>query len=165
MNEKLERFLTVKNFVRIIGVFIAGLLALVGIVLFMIPASQKAKCTEKVTATVTGFAVHDGDSGETYAPIFEYTYNGMEYRSSSKVYARPSEFEEGEITEICIDPDSPHDVYVPTEKTMYIVSVVLFVWAAIVFVMLVFVFPAMLKIKPKEELVSYTENPNEKRNM
>lgn len=161
MEEKLRRFLTVKNFVRIIGAFVAGLLMLVGIVIFMIPASQKAKCTEKVTATVTGFHIHDGDSGETYAPVFEYTYNGEKYRSSSYVYARPPEFEEGETAEICIDPDEPHDVYVPTDNTMYIVAVMLFAWAAVVFVMLVVVFPALLKIKPKEEIVSYTENESD----
>lgn len=161
MDEKISRFLTAKNFVRLIGIFVTASMLLVSGILFWIPASQKARCTQNVTATVTGFHIHDGDSGETYAPVFEYTYNDMKYRSSSNVYANPPEFEEGETAEICINPNDPYDVYVPTDKTMFIVAGVIFAWAVVVFVFLELIFPAMLKIKPKEQLVSYTEDKSD----
>lgn len=154
-------FITMKAIIRIIGIFITAVMLLISGVFFQISASQKARCTQKVTAKVVGFSTHYDEGADTYAPIFEYTYNGGEYRSSNRFYSSSPKFVEGEITEIYIDPENPYDVYVGNEKVMYIAAGVILAWAVVIFVMLVLVFPAMMKLVPKEELVRYTENESD----
>ncbi|MDE6733274.1 MAG: DUF3592 domain-containing protein [Oscillospiraceae bacterium] len=47
----------------------------------------------------------------TYAPIYEYSYNGQDYRYTSKVSSNPPRFQAGQHVELKIDPDNPEKVY------------------------------------------------------
>lgn len=108
-----------------------GLIAclVLGIVMLLIGCAatilikvNEKRCTESVDGVVTELSEEKSKRGRSaveitrYAPVFEYTYNGEEYRekSSFSSYFRP--FAVGETVEIRVDPDDPSNFYVPEYK-------------------------------------------------
>ena len=88
-----------------------------------IGASEKKlqkRCTEKVTAVVIDneLKMSDSDNGTsyTYTPVFRYTYNNKEYTKKSNYSSSPAVFEEGEETDLYLDPSDPEKYYVPDLK-------------------------------------------------
>ena len=107
----------------VVGVIVAalGLLALIG----SSGSGGEKRYTESVPAVVVGFEEREStryrkhgthknrqrETVTTYAPIYEYTYNGQNYRYTSKVSANPPQFRAGQRVELKIDPDDPEKVY------------------------------------------------------
>ena len=52
-----------------------------------------------------------------YTPVFEYDYNGKTYTFQSSISTNPPRFDEGEKVQIFLNPDDPHEVYVPADGT------------------------------------------------
>lgn len=48
-------------------------------------------------------------------PVFTYTYEGKEYSSVLRLYRyrEKEEFQEGQETEVLLDPSKPEDIYIP----------------------------------------------------
>jgi hypothetical protein len=75
----------------------------------------KKKCTEKVTAVVTGISSANNDGGlrfryKHYNASYRYEFNGTEYSGNNRIYGRQSSFKrlrEGDSVTIHIDPEAP----------------------------------------------------------
>lgn len=158
MNEattKQGTFFTPVRTVRISAVIILVICTLMSLGAIAKNAANKARCTEKVEAVVIGYVTSEGDSGETYAPLFSYSYGGTNFRSADNVYTNPPSYKKGETVQIFIDPDNPHRIYVSSEKVTYIMVAVFMGVGLIEFVVFFFIAPIFLR--PKEILVSYVD--------
>lgn len=156
MNLRLVRKISVnapnaKNFMWI-GIILCLIFVIVGIILLVVRNNEKKRCTEPVTAliienqTVVSTSRSHGHvhKSTSYAPVFQYTYNGQEYKIKSNTSSNPPVFTEGEQTEIFINPLDPADIYVPKDKTIIIISAVFIAIGTIGAICIAF---AMTKIK------------------
>lgn len=91
---------------------------------------DKSKCTEQVSAIVTEnierrkTSHKNRGSRYTYAPVFEYEYNGKAYSYRSNVYSSPAEYSVGERTTIQVNPNDPTEVYYKPKGGTVIMNVV-----------------------------------------
>ncbi|WP_295080698.1 DUF3592 domain-containing protein [Ruminococcus sp.] len=119
----------ISNTAGFIGLLVLLPLLIGGIILFSVGVyfgfnniSAKKNCTElvsgEITAMVSWSESHprdrdDPDRTETYAPVFKYTYNGVEYTKSGNSYAQFNGLWAGKQVEIYVDPSDPEKIYVP----------------------------------------------------
>ncbi len=83
------------------------------------------RCTDTVTASVvenirekTRTRTKHGHRTVTkYRPVFNFTYNGQNYRVESSSSRKPALFDVNEKTEIKVNPSDPYEIYVPADKT------------------------------------------------
>ena len=107
-------------------VFGSIILVIFGIGLFFLSgymtnrdAKVKERCTQQVTATVTGFEHSETDNknsntkSEAVTPVFEYEYNGESYTSRAGSYSSSYKdiFTVGSKYNIFIDPNDPVEIY------------------------------------------------------
>lgn len=92
---------------------------------------DKGSCTEPVTAKVVRMEKHTSRStgkhhrtSITYAPVFEYEYNGKQYTYTSTVAANPPEFTTGEQVAIWVNPGSPNEIYYEPGTSSVLLSIV-----------------------------------------
>ena len=100
--------------------------AVVGIGMFFLSsfmakqdANARARCTDEVQATVTGFErseddVRDGNkSSNAVTPVFEYEYNGQTYQSITGSYSSTykDKFAVGQKYTVFVDPSDPQEIY------------------------------------------------------
>ena len=96
--------------------------------LTFIDFTERSGCTEGVSAVVTDFIsstteidLDDSGSHKTstgYAPVFEYTYKGVDYSNSNYIYSPKPSFEIGQKTELLVDPDNPDSIYAPEDNSI-----------------------------------------------
>lgn len=130
-----------------VGLFFAGF----GLYLIRENRQLAARCTEEVPGIVAGMQEHYGNSGTLYAPVFEYIFDGMEFRQESDMASSPPKFSEGEAVTVMVNPDDPYEYTVQgyTEKTtMARVFIILGLVIAAFFLLLAYHF---LKINKDEE--------------
>lgn len=150
MNRKL-----LKKWTRIVLLFISPVFLMAIVLLTFIDLSERSGCTETVSAVVVdiqsktstrknrtfrhGRSRPAGTTSSTgYAPVFEYTYNGVEYSSSNDHYDTKPVFEIGQETEILINPDDPTSVYAPEDDSLKNLRLVfLIIWIAYIIVVIV----------------------------
>lgn len=92
---------------------------------------DKGSCTEQVTAKVVRMEKHTSRSSgkyhrtnTTYAPVFEYEYDGRQYTYTSSVAVYPPEFTAGERVTIWVDPSSPNKIYYEPGKSSVLLCIV-----------------------------------------
>lgn len=93
---------------------------------------NKSSCTESITAKVVRMEKHTSRSttgkhrgtSTTYAPVFEYEYNGEKYTYVSSLATNPPEFSAGEQVTIWVDPDSPNKIYYKPSGSSVLLSIV-----------------------------------------
>ena len=85
---------------------------------FLSGYGDKDSCTEQVTARVIRMEKRTSHSSgkhhrtsTTYAPVFEYEYNGKKYTYTSPIANNPPQFDAGEQVTIWVNPDSPNKIY------------------------------------------------------
>lgn len=111
------------------------MLIIVGALFFFIGSfliksyGDKDKCTEPVSAVVTENVEHKSSSRKhrrkiTYAPVFEYEYNGKAYTYKSNIYSKPAEYSVGEKTTIYVNPNAPEKVYYKPKGSAVVMNVV-----------------------------------------
>lgn len=88
---------------------------------------NKSKCTEAVSAVVTENVESISNSAKrgrrvTYAPRFEYVYNGETYSYLSKVSTSPAEYSVGAEVTIYVNPNAPQEVYYSPKRLSLIIS-------------------------------------------
>lgn len=107
------------------GKWIGGIFLFFGLVMLSVSCyifysnytfSQKAVAVEgKVIDFTTSYSTDDdGNSTLMYSAVFEYEYNGKMYEHESDVSSSSQDYDDGEIVEILIDPDSPRKALVNT---------------------------------------------------
>ena len=117
---------------------VSGLMALLfgllsALLIFMIPNvmdSRHDNCTESVTAVISDAVVNDNfeNNSRTYAPVYDYFYEGESFSIKSNVYTSMKP-EIGSEVELMIDPDDPEKYFDP-EINSFIKMVLRIVGAA-----------------------------------
>jgi len=117
----------------IIALFFA-IFIVVGIFLVKSYNHKKEICTVKAEATVIenrkikttrrSGKNHRKKTSTGYAPVYSYKYEGTEYTLKSSTSTNPPLFDVGETVEIYINPDNPKEIFVPRDKTEYIVGMI-----------------------------------------
>ncbi|MDE7229724.1 MAG: DUF3592 domain-containing protein [Oscillospiraceae bacterium] len=109
-----------------------------GAVFFLIGMSMlraygdKGSCTEQVSARVVkmiehksgGTSIKHNKTSTTYAPVFEYEYEGKKYTYTSTVASNPPEFSTGQRVTIWVDPNAPNKIYYEPGGTSVLLSIV-----------------------------------------
>ena len=118
---------------------------------------QKKVCTEKVVAEVVDNASVKTHSKKhrtstSYAPVFEYEYNGGHYKVRSKTATKPARYSVGEKVEIKIDPSDPTRIYEPADSTPKIFIVLCFVIGGVSAFFGIF---ALFKTVKKRKMLDY----------
>lgn len=95
---------------------VVGLAALgAGIYFFINHFIYDSKCTQEVQAVVVDFSVREkgrtGHKHNTYAPVFEYEYEGKSYTYESTVSSRKMQYQRGQTVTVKIDPDNPSHAF------------------------------------------------------
>jgi len=95
---------------------------IVALTLYLGDKKRENRCTEKLTAVVCENRPRKSsdDGSVTYQAVFEYVYNDHKYITGSNTSSSPAEFSVGEEVELYIDPDDPTKIYVPSEKTSFV---------------------------------------------
>ncbi|MBR1764277.1 MAG: DUF3592 domain-containing protein [Ruminococcus sp.] len=107
----------------VVGLIVGLVFIVIGCVMFYSIGQSEKKCTERVDGIVAELKTRKTKktrkktSTTTYAPVYEYTYNGTKYRVESTTSSNPPAFQQGQQVEIMIDPDEPTHIYVPGDKT------------------------------------------------
>lgn len=91
---------------------------------FVSNVQKKAKkiCTEPVNAIVCDMARSTSSDSTTYAPIYEFEYNGMTYKIQSNTYSSPMPLQVGDNVQIFVEPGNPDRIYSPHEKATTMVG-------------------------------------------
>lgn len=120
-NEKRNQILGLSMFLLV------GLIAAtVGFVLLAERLSDKRRCTEPVPAVVVDLdkvVSRGAKKSVTYAPVFEYEYNGETYRYISPISSKPPDYERGERVTLMIDPNYPTVAYVNDKTAMMFIMI------------------------------------------
>ena len=111
--------------IGIIFIIFALLTILVGVKTGSDFRQLEKKCTESVTAEIVeNIAVksrtkskHGYKTVTTYRPVYDFYYNGQNYRVESNISHRPAVFDVGEKTEVKVNPADPEEIYVPADKS------------------------------------------------
>ncbi len=126
-----------KRIIQIV-LFSIGLIFIVtGIFIYNSYNSKTKKCTEPVTATVVEInekrerRMSDEDLNPEYIkyyyPVFEYSYNGKDYKIESKDGEKPSSYEVNEKVDLLVNPNNPSEFIVKGSKG-YLFLTVLFLF-------------------------------------
>lgn len=112
----------------ILFVLLGALCIVLGTVLGVIHFTGNAKRTQEVQATVTGYTVRESGRAtrrhNTYAPNFEYEFEGVSYTYISDVSTNKKSYAVGESVTLKIDPNDPSDAYDPNEsKPIMIIAI------------------------------------------
>lgn len=113
---------TVKIFVSIFLIMFFSIFFFVGTFVSNIQKKAKKVCTEPVNAVVCDMARSSSSNGTTYAPVYEFEYNGMKYRIKSNTYSNPMPLQVGESVQIFVEPGNPDRIYSPHEKATTMVG-------------------------------------------
>lgn len=110
----------------------------VGILLLVMNHKKKTICTYQLTATVIENRPHRSSKGRvTYAPVYQYYYNGQEYTKISTTSSRPPVFHVNDTVEFWIDPKNPETYFVPKDKTSQILGIIFTAVGIITFIICV----------------------------
>lgn len=101
-------------------VYVGSILLIIGIGILFRPAAKQFLKRRQYSVTVK--AVCSGQKPyvnylnlKMNNPVFTYTYEGKEYSSVLWLYRNreKEEFQEGQETEVLLDPSKPEDIYIP----------------------------------------------------
>lgn len=109
---------------------VSAALFLIAIVTFLVPLvlynKKKNRCSISVESKVVSNQYRQrvkrasGTSSKSlFAPVFEYSHNGVKYRSAAGI-ATQKTYEPGIIVNIMINPDSPKEILSEHDITGYI---------------------------------------------
>ncbi|MCR5621466.1 MAG: DUF3592 domain-containing protein [Treponema sp.] len=94
-----------------IGLFFIGF----GLFLIHSDRERAERCTVQVPGVVAQMLESSNDSTLT-APVFEYSFDGVDFRQENNSYSYPPDFVEGEQVAIMVNPDDPDEYFVADHK-------------------------------------------------
>lgn len=117
--------------VGFIGMIAAGIAFFLFGTIMLSAYGSRIKCTEQVSAVVVKNLevnkLRGGNKGKvhgtTYAPIFEYEYDGKEYSYISKISSNPAEYSAGERVTIRVNPNDPDEIYHKPKGAVMLMSI------------------------------------------
>lgn len=90
-------------------------LLITGIFLITMPRMNRnrmlKRCTSVVKARCAGRYTRHTSKGKMYAPVWEYVFNNVSYRSSESVYTNLGKPKVDDESEIYVNPDDPEEIY------------------------------------------------------
>ena len=106
-----------------------GVTSLLGVILAAAPIVsgmiKKKRCTEKIRAVCIGNR-KKRSSGKhhnmVYAPIWQYIFGGRTFVHYDEVYTSPQQFQEGEGTDLLVNPNDPNDIYRSSSPLGYMLT-------------------------------------------
>ncbi|MDE7136833.1 MAG: DUF3592 domain-containing protein [Ruminococcus sp.] len=118
----------VKGSPKIVGfifAFVAVIVIILGVWVSVNTKQLQKRCTDTVMAEIVENikvksrtkTKHGHRTVTTYKPVFDFTYNGQNYRIKSNSSHKPALFDVGEKTEIKINPSDPSETYIPADKS------------------------------------------------
>lgn len=112
----------VKVIVSIFLIMFFSIFFIVGTFISNIQKKAKKVCTEPVNAVVCDMAKSSSSNGTTFAPVYEFEYNGIKYKIKSNTYSNPMPLQVGESVQIFVEPGNPDRIYSPHEKATTMVG-------------------------------------------
>ena len=92
-------------------------------------------CDQKTTATVIQYLCLKADSGHTYAPVYSYYVNGIEYQKTSVYSSTGRRFSVGDKVVLSYCSANPEIYYVEEEQSIIkFVSVILGIISAVMII-------------------------------
>ncbi len=70
------------------------------------------RCTQDVMSTITDVKVISDDDSTTYKPVYEFEYNGIQFKVTPS-YSTSSRPTVGQAVTLYINPDKPEEFYDP----------------------------------------------------
>lgn len=118
----------VKGNLKIVGfifAFVAVIVIIIGAWVNVNTKQLQKRCTDTVTAEIVEnirtesrtHTKHGYRTVTTYKPVFNFSYNGQNYRVESNSSHKPALFDVSEKTEIRINPSDPSEMYIPSDKS------------------------------------------------
>lgn len=99
------------NWDGVIPLLLVSVFVIAGFCLIIIPLYQRNKrkeiCTVIVPAQIVDYDTSYNEGTTLYAPIYEYTFNGKEYRICNHSYSNVGNRPVGTIINLKIDPNNP----------------------------------------------------------
>lgn len=129
-----------KRFFVVFGI-IAAVFSIGGVNLFLYDCNLRKSCSARVEAVVVENVRHGGSrNGNAVAPVFEYEFNGAEFRIKSHVSTYPPRFSVGERVNLLVNPENPGTFVEEGSVLLRLVSAVMVAVGALFLGTIVFVF-------------------------
>lgn len=98
---------------------------------------ERMTCTEPVEASCVEYAELNSNDGTTYAPVWEYQFNGQIIRSAEKIYSTSPKTKSGDIRILYVNPDNPEKFRQSVMGYIFFVGIsaiiaIVLIWAMIV---------------------------------
>jgi hypothetical protein len=130
----------------IVGVvfgLVGGLLAVIGIFLFIRTRMFISKAQEVKGTVIRMVYRHSSEGGGGYSPVYQFrTITGQTIEVQDGLSSNPPMFHEGQIIDVLYDPENPQKARIKKWLSLYFVSVLLgglgLIFGGIGLVMLVF---------------------------
>ncbi|MBR6404032.1 MAG: DUF3592 domain-containing protein [Eubacterium sp.] len=95
---------------------------IIGLIMLGIDKKKTALCIGEtegmVVEIISRISNNDVGTSKTYAPVINYTVDGIEYTHKSNVYSSPSKYTEGQIVGVHYNPDDPSVMLIDGENGM-----------------------------------------------
>lgn len=100
---------------------------IVATILFTHDAKLRSVCTAETTATVienvsVTSVSKSHSSSRTYAPIFEYEFEGIRHKIRSSTSQNPPKYEIGETVKLLVNPNEPITFRIDGDITLRIIA-------------------------------------------
>ena len=130
----------------IVGVvfgLVGGLLAVIGIFLFIRTRMFISKAQEVKGTVIRMVYSHSSEGGGGYSPVYQFrTITGQTVEVQDSLSSNPPMFHEGQIVDVLYDPENPYKARIKKWMNLYFVSLLLggmgLIFGGIGLVMLVF---------------------------
>ena len=117
-------------FAKISSMFLVGIaiqvFTVTGLMFILISTNtlirQSRKCTVAVTGKVLDYKLSHDKNGQTYSPLYEYSYNGTVYQGYQEIYTHELNPPIDGERKIYINPEYPDEIF---DKKPYIESYIL----------------------------------------
>lgn len=118
---------------------------------------MKERCTESVQAIVDDYKSsssrdNDGTYSTSYFPVFNYTYNGIDYTKRSNYGSGEPEYSKGDIVEIKVNPGDATEFFNPSDRSDIVYNVLIGVGMFLILIIVAVSFGVYLINQRRKEL-------------
>ena len=162
MNVKVH--ITNKKAVRVVLIASMMIFLIVGVILVCsglwfknYDKGVKERCTESVQAVVDGYQPSssrhsDGTYSTSYFPVFNYTYDGIDYTKQSNYGSGEPKYSKGDVVEIRVNPNDATEFFNPSDRADIVYNVLMGIGLSFILIVVVVSFGVYLINKRRKEL-------------
>jgi hypothetical protein len=112
--------------VGVVFVLVGGLLAAIGLFLFIRTRMFISRAQEVKGTVVRMVYRHSSEGGGGYSPVYQFrTYNGQTIEVQDSLSSNPPMFHEGQSIDVLYDPENPQKARIKKWMNLYFVSILL----------------------------------------